>query len=205
MPQSMSASSHSGTSVCELAFVVLLQTAVPCLGTSVPEAVGTGTDPACSHIPQLRLFLIIPQLPSPMCHQVHPVPPRCPCSMSSFLLTARPELVLCSRPGCRQVLPGVGCRTGRAALEHSYVQPGFVSLTTDPRAFPCDPGAEASLWRNVFGGRLAWLQQLNFSMTRDRLLPYMAPKRLLWLLSCKHLFKDLSPVHGGGGMELGDL
>lgn len=40
---------------------------------------------------------------------------------------------------------------------------------------------------------MAQLQLLNFSMTRDWLLPYKAPQHLLRLLSCNHLFKDLSP------------
>lgn len=43
---------------------------------------------------------------------------------------------------------------------------------------------------------MAQLQLLNFSMSRDRPLPYKAPQRLLRLLSCNHLFKDLSPQWG---------
>lgn len=57
--------------------------------------------------------------------------------------------------------------------QHSYGSLGLVSLPSHPLAFPFDPGAKPSLHRNVFqgGGRLAQLQLLHFSMTRDHLLP----------------------------------
>lgn len=57
---------------------------------------------------------------------------------------------------------------------HGTTMDSRASFSAKPSpAFPSDPAAKPSLCRNVVqgGGRLAQLQLLHFSMSRDHLLP----------------------------------